>query len=134
MILAIANIAQDRKGLENYNASLNTAPVVGFKGENVVYIQTKSNRLPTGNVTDDSWAVFDKVPAGFEASKSTHFFPYEGHLYVANGTKLWVRRCRPKGDPDFNQKACNNWPKMYYDTWETLGDKALPADNLADIV
>ncbi|RAR01321.1 alpha-amylase type a isozyme [Stemphylium lycopersici] len=123
-----------KKGLENYNASLNTAPVVGFKGENVVYIQTKSNRLPTGSVTNDSWAVFDKVPVGFDASQgATHFFPYEGNLYIANGTKLWVRKCRPKGDPVLEKQACNNWPKMYYDTWEHLGDNALPSGNFTSI-
>ena len=122
------------RGLENYNASINTAPVVGFKGDNVVYVQTKSNRLPVGNITNDSWAVFDKVPSGFDASQgTTHFFPYEGNLYVANGSKLWVRRCLPKGHPDL-EKASNNWPKMYYNTWEPLGDNALPASNFSDIV
>lgn len=100
-----------------------------------MYIQTKSNRLPTGSVTNDSWAVFDKVPVGFDASQgATHFFPYEGNLYIANGTKLWVRKCRPKGDPVLEKQACNNWPKMYYDTWEHLGDNALPSGNFTSIV
>lgn len=121
-------------GLDQYNASINTAPVVGFKDGNVMYIQAKSNRLPFGNVTNDVWSVFSQVPAGFEASKgTTHIFPYQGNIYIASGTEMWMRKCRAKGDPAVRESS-SNWPKMYQDAWEKVGEQCLPANDVIDVV
>lgn len=100
-----------------------------------MYVQPMSNRLPFGNVTDDVWAVFSKLPAGFDATNGTiKFFPYQGNLYLTCGTEMWVKKCHDKGDPAIKESSLNNWPKLYQKEWEHVGNQCLPTRNVLDIV
>lgn len=117
--------------LKNYSAVLNSVPVVGVKGDNIMYIKSQ------GSVTgvQDDWAIFGPLPAGANISSSTatHLFPYKGDLCLAVGTSIWRKKHRPQGDPELKQ-AVNQWPKLYLNDWEKVGDRCLPGPNLRSIV
>ena len=62
-----------------------------------------------------------------------HFFPFNGNFYFSVGTAVWQKKHRDPGDPQLEQ-ATDDWPKMYLDEWEKVGDASLPAADLAAVV
>lgn len=120
--------------MEEFSATLNIVPVVGLKNNQVVYINTKLDEISATHLKDE-WTFFSSLPAGAQpgAGKKVHFFPFNGHLCMSVGTAVWRKKHRDQKDPAL-QQAADDWPKMYHDDWEKIGDKALPAPDLAAIV
>ncbi|KAG8627290.1 hypothetical protein KVT40_004773 [Elsinoe batatas] len=126
--------------LDQFNASLNTVPVVGLKGQNIMYIGTKLNPNPVLPPVD-AWAVFSQLPQGVTVSPTdnVHFFPFNADFYMSIGQKVWFKKHLPApaagAPPDPNlAKAIDNWPGLYEDQWQYVGDTALPAADIKSIV
>ncbi|KAF2224663.1 hypothetical protein BDZ85DRAFT_272766 [Elsinoe ampelina] len=126
--------------LDQFNASLNTVPVVGLKGQNIMYIGTKLNPNPVLPPVD-AWAVFCQLPPGVTVSPTdnVHFFPFNADFYMSIGQKVWFKKHLPApaagAPPDPNlAKAIDNWPGLYEDRWNYVGDTALPAADIKSIV
>ncbi len=89
----------------------------------------------------DQWAVFSALPAGVTIGPddNVHFFPYKGDFYLSIGKKVWFKQHREgvkagaPGDPAL-AKAVDNWPYMYNDDWNYVGDQVLPADDLVAVM
>ncbi|GFF42761.1 hypothetical protein IFM51744_05253 [Aspergillus udagawae] len=126
--------------LDQFNATLNTVPVVGLKDQTIMYVGTKLNANPLGPPVEE-WAVFSKFPQGVTVGPDdkVHFFPYKGDFYMSIGTRVWLKKHRPGAsggvmrDPEL-AKAVNNWPFMYQNDWEFVGDQVLPAADLAAVM
>ncbi|KAM0228386.1 hypothetical protein ACHAP5_011950 [Fusarium lateritium] len=120
--------------LDKFSATLNTVPVVGLKNQQIMYLATKSSPLAKGG-TQDVWTFFSALPDGVEVASDTnvHFFPYKGDFCLSVGTSVWRKRHRGADDPILKQ-AVGNWPKMYIDNWEKIGDNVLPSDKTLDII
>ncbi|QPC73234.1 hypothetical protein HYE68_003986 [Fusarium pseudograminearum] len=114
----------DKPYLKNYNAMINSTPVVGLKGDNVVYTEVK-----TGGVrgVETVWSIFGRIPNGvvIDAATTVHFFPYKGDFCMSVGTAIYRKRHRDDKDPTVNL-AIDDWPRLYQDDWEKVGDKCLP--------
>lgn len=123
--------SQSRPYLKNYNAMANSIPVIGLKGDNVVYVQTKS----FGMAVQDVWSVFSRIPDGAKITpaKSVHFFPYLGDFYMSVGTAVWRKRHRNRGDDTLKQ-AVNDWSKLYVDSWELVGERCLPWEDARSVL
>lgn len=119
--------------LKDYNASLNTVPVVGIKSNKIMYIQSKLN--PVGTRLTDTWAMFSSLPsdAVVAADSNVFMFPFEGDFCLAIGQKVWRKAHRPDSDVD-RAKAIDNWPNLYVDEWKKEGDSVLPSANLRGVV
>ncbi|KAI1496683.1 hypothetical protein F5X99DRAFT_424351 [Biscogniauxia marginata] len=120
--------------LDNFSATLNTVPVVGLKNNQIMYLATKLDTLSKSS-TKDEWTYFGSLPDGvtLDSKNNVHLFPYKGDFCISAGTAVWRRRHRDKEDPIL-QEAVGNWPKMYLDRWEKIGDKVLAAANLCSVV
>lgn len=114
---------------------------MGIKDQSIMYIQTTLDPKPLGT-TQDVWSLFSKLPAGatIDGTKKVHLFPYKGDFCLAIGKSVWKkthRNINPSnpalGDPVLAQ-AVDDWPKMYLDDWEVVGDACLPADDLLDVI
>ncbi|KAK0618937.1 hypothetical protein B0T14DRAFT_478794 [Immersiella caudata] len=118
--------------LKNYSATLNTVPVVGLKGDNVMYTQTKTGGL---RGVEDVWSIFGKLPDGvnINSSKGVHFFPYKGDFCMSVGTTVWRKKHRSREDPVI-KSAVDNWPQLYLDAWEKVGDGCLPVPNARNVI
>ncbi|KAG6359607.1 hypothetical protein INS49_013129 [Diaporthe citri] len=121
--------------LKYHNATLtSTTPIVGLKGDNIMYIETQSTAVGIKDV----WSIFSPVPEGANVNSSVavHFFPYQGDFIMAVGTTLWRKKHRSdlgRSSDDIRQ-ASIAWPKLYHDEWEKIGDKCLPDGNLRSII
>ncbi|KAM3066387.1 hypothetical protein ACMFMG_003106 [Clarireedia jacksonii] len=111
---------------------LNSVPIVGLKGDNVMYSQTKSSGV---SGVEDVWSVFGRIPDGvnINSSKAVHFFPYKGDFCMSIGTAIYCKKHRDDKDPMIKM-AVDNWPKLYLDAWEKIGDKCLPTANARNII
>lgn len=105
-----------------------------------MYIGTKPNPTPLSPPID-SWAVFGNLPDGVTVTPTDniHFFPYNADFYMSIGQKVWMRKHRqgaqPGSEPDpVLKQAVDNWPKLYEDTWQFIGDTALPAGDVKSVV
>ncbi|KAM0276435.1 hypothetical protein ACHAQH_006740 [Verticillium albo-atrum] len=118
--------------LKNYNAMLNTIPIVGLKGDNIMYTETKSRGVL--GVQED-WSTFGRIPDGvnIDSSKAVHFFPYKGDFCMSIGTAVWRKKHRDERDPEI-KSAVDNWPKLYLEAWERVGENCLPMDNARSIL
>ncbi|KAL9944639.1 hypothetical protein D7B24_005413 [Verticillium nonalfalfae] len=118
--------------LKNYNAMLNTIPIVGLKGDNIMYTETKSRGVLG---VEEDWSVFGRIPdnVNIDSSKAVHFFPYKGDFCMSIGTAIWRRKHRDDRDPEV-KKAVDNWPKLYVESWEKVGDNCLPVGNAWSIL
>ncbi|KAK6705305.1 hypothetical protein SNK05_009199 [Fusarium graminearum] len=114
----------DKPYLKNYNAMINSTPVVGLKGDNVMYTEVK-----TGGVrgVETVWSIFGRIPDGvvIDATTAIHFFPYKGDFCMSVGTAIYRKRHRDDRDQKVNL-AIDDWPRLYQDDWEKVGDKCLP--------
>nr|CEG03085.1 unnamed protein product [Fusarium pseudograminearum CS3487] len=114
----------DKPYLRNYNAMVNSIPVVGLKGDNVMYTEVK-----TGGVrgVETAWSIFGRIPDGvvIDATTAVHFFPYKGDFCMSVGTAVYRKRHRDDKDPTVNL-AIDDWPRLYQDDWEKVGGKCLP--------
>ncbi|KAF7561510.1 hypothetical protein G7046_g2637 [Stylonectria norvegica] len=120
--------------LDQFSATLNTVPVVGVKNNQIMYLATQQDTLSkTG--TKDVWTFFSAFPtdATVTPESNVHFFPYKGDFCVSVGAAIWRRRHRTPDDPILKQ-AVGNWPKMYLDDWEKIGDNAFPAADIRDVI
>ncbi|KAG0230121.1 hypothetical protein BGW42_001146 [Actinomortierella wolfii] len=117
--------------LEKYHASLNTVPVVGIKDNNIMYVETI---LTAEGQLQDRWSLFSSLPedANIAPGKSVFLFPYKGDLCLSVGQAVWRRNHRT--DQTDRAKAIDNWPDMYEDNWNKIGDTVLPAADLLGIV
>lgn len=99
-----------------------------------MYLATKSNPLAKGG-TQDVWTFFSALPSGVEVAPDTnvHFFPYKGDFCLSVGTSVWKKKHRGADDPILKQ-AVGDWPKMYVDEWEKIGENALPSDDVLDVI
>ncbi|KAM0360486.1 hypothetical protein ACHAP4_002567 [Fusarium culmorum] len=122
----------DKPYLKNYNAMVNSIPVVGLKGDNVVYTGVK-----TGGVrgVEAVWSIFGRIPDGvvIGAATAIHFFPYKGDFCMSVGTAVYRKRHRDDRDPKVNS-AIDDWPRLYQDDWEKVGDKCLPTAKALSIL
>ncbi|KAL6904147.1 hypothetical protein GGI43DRAFT_432774 [Trichoderma evansii] len=118
--------------LKNYNAMLNSVPIIGLKGDNVMYSQTKSSGI-TG--VEDVWSVFGRIPddVNINSSKAVHFFPYKGDFCMSVGTAIYRKKHRDERDPEI-RLAVDYWPKLYLDTWEKIGDNCLLDPNARSVI
>jgi len=105
-----------------------------------MYIGTKANPTPLSPPID-SWTVFSNVPDGVTVTPTDniHFFPYNADFYMSIGQKVWMKKHRqgaqPGSEPDpLLKQAVDNWPKLYEDTWQYIGDTVLPADDVKSVV
>ncbi|KAJ5730989.1 uncharacterized protein N7483_005497 [Penicillium malachiteum] len=123
----------DHPYLKRCDATLNRAPIVGIKGDDIVYINTIST--PLEKVISEKWTLFGPKPDGVNLTEgqANHFFPYQGDLCFAVGRSLWRKRHRSEDDPLIN-KAVNHWPSLYEDSWEKVGDQCLPDTNLLSVI
>ncbi|KAK4096371.1 hypothetical protein N658DRAFT_458804 [Parathielavia hyrcaniae] len=132
--LADSIIAKNRAKpyLKNYSAMLNSVPIVGLKGDNVMYTETRSGGL---RGVEDVWAVFGPIPPGvnIDSTKAVHFFPYKGDFCMSVGTAIWRKRHRDEKDPEL-KRAVDNWPKLYLDAWEKVGDNCLPTSKARNVI
>ncbi|KAK4461524.1 hypothetical protein QBC42DRAFT_203416 [Cladorrhinum samala] len=121
--------------LDKFSASLNTVPVVGIKNNQVMYLATLSS-VASKTGTKNAWRYFSALPDGatVDASTNVHLFPYKGNLYISIGRAVWMKKCRDLNDPTVRQQAVDNWPKMYVDQWQKIGDEVLPAADLRDVI
>ncbi|KAF9911323.1 hypothetical protein BX616_010619 [Lobosporangium transversale] len=117
--------------LKNYNASLNTVPVLGIKDNKIMYVETKSNALGS---LKDSWALFSSLPqdAEIKPGKNVFLFPFKGDICLAIGQAVW-RKLHYKDETDL-KKAVDNWPNMYQASWVKVGDNVLPAADLRSVI
>lgn len=120
--------------MDNFSATLNTAPVVGRKGDNIMYIATKPS-LTSGSGFDYAWSFFSAFPAGatIAPSDTIHFFPYKGDFYLSIGSSVWMKTHVSEKDPAI-QQAVDNWPALYVKDWTAIGDNVLPASNLVAVI
>jgi hypothetical protein len=81
------------------------------------------------------WTFFSDLPAGANITEgsSVCFFPFKGDFCLSIGTAVWRKRHRSESDPALSQ-AVDNWPKMYMNEWEKIGDTVLPAADLKSII
>lgn len=110
-------------------------PVVGIKGNKIMYIQSKLNALGIGLV--DSWAVFSSLPSDAAMAPDANnvfLFPFAGDFCLAIGQKVWRKAHRPDGDEVGRAKAIDNWPNLYVNEWKKEGDHVLPSANLRGVV
>ncbi|GAM91041.1 hypothetical protein ANO11243_090880 [Dothideomycetidae sp. 11243] len=126
--------------LDQFNASLNTVPVVGLKDQTIMYLGTTLNKNPLAPPVD-AWAVFSQLPSGVTVGPddNVHFFPFNADFYMSIGQKVWMKAHLPAtpagSQPDAAlQKAVDNWPSLYNETWQYIGDTALPAADIKNIV
>ncbi|KAH0172301.1 hypothetical protein KCU67_g1787, partial [Aureobasidium melanogenum] len=134
------NSVLEKPYLDQFNATLNTVPVVGIKDQTIMYVGTKPNPKPLAPPVE-AWAVFGSLPSGVTvtADDNIHFFPYNADFYMSIGQKVWMKKhregARPGSDPDpLLKKAVDNWPYLYEDTWQYIGDTALPAADVKSVV
>lgn len=115
---------QDKPYLKNYNAMLNSIPIIGLKGDNVMYSEVKSGGV---RGVETVWSVFGRIPDGvnINAAKAVHFFPYKGDFCMSIGTAIYRKKHRDEKDPEI-KLAIDNWPMLYLDSWEKVGDNCLP--------
>jgi hypothetical protein len=72
------------------------------------------------------------------ASRPTHrptstCFPI-GATSSSVGKAVWKNQCRNLSDPVIRQEAVDNWPKMYVDQRQKIGDDVLPSADLLDLI
>ncbi|KAF5019941.1 hypothetical protein F66182_8038 [Fusarium sp. NRRL 66182] len=130
-IYSTFNKILDNPYLGPNNATLNTVPVVGLKGDHVMYVETKN----VGLGVQDVWSVFSRIPDGVNINSmvSMHFFPFHGHLCMSVGKAVWMKKHREQGDP-LIKEAINTFLRLYLDEWTQVGDKVLPDEKLLSIV
>ena len=130
MTLTRHSSAKSKPYLKNYNALVDTVPVVVLKSDNVMYTQA----LNVSGV-EDVWSVFGPVPPGVDLSsgKTVHLFPYKGDFCMSVGAAVWRKRHRDTRDPEI-KLAAGNWPKLYVDAWEKVGDACLPQANARGVL
>ncbi|KAK3326667.1 hypothetical protein B0H66DRAFT_589231 [Apodospora peruviana] len=118
--------------LKNYSAMLNSVPIVGLKGDNIMYTETRSGGV---RGVEDVWSVFSPIPQGLnvDSTKAVHFFPYKGDFCMSVGTAIWRKRHRDEKDPEI-KLAVDNWPKLYLDAWEKIGDSCLPTAKARNVI
>ena len=99
-----------------------------------MYLATTLDSLST-NGTKDEWKRFSSLPDGvtIDSSSNVHMFPYHGDFCISFETAIWRKRHRDNADP-FLKKAVGDWPKMYDDKWEKIGESTLPFADLRSIV
>ena len=107
-------------------------PLIGLKGDNVMYTQTQCGGIKG---VQDTWSVFGRIPDGLniDSSKAVHFFPYKGNFCMSVGTAIWQKKHREDKDPEV-KLAMDNWPKLYLDAWEKVGDTCLPTANARSVL
>ncbi|KAK0719443.1 hypothetical protein B0H67DRAFT_642798 [Lasiosphaeris hirsuta] len=128
-------MASGQSYLDQFSASLSTVPVIGIKNNQVMYLATlPSVRAKSG--VKNAWAYFSALPDGVTVDGSTnvHLFPYKGNLFISVGRAVWKKKCRDLSDPTTRQEAVDNWPKMYVNKWEKVGDDVLPSADVLDII
>ncbi|KIP03752.1 hypothetical protein PHLGIDRAFT_495821 [Phlebiopsis gigantea 11061_1 CR5-6] len=121
--------------LKNYSATLNTVPVVGLRGREIMYINTTSSVTSPDGLAYE-WASFSAIPtnANLASGNAVHFFPYRGDFYLSVGRAVWRKAHISDRDESALAQAVNNWPGMYVKDWTHVGNTALPAANLAGVV
>jgi hypothetical protein len=126
--------------LNEFNATLNTVPVVGIKDQTIMYVETKLNPNPLGAPVDQ-WSVFSTLPTGVTAGPNDkiHFYPYKADFYMSIGKKTWMKKHRQGAAPGAQEdpllkKAVDNWPFLYETDWTYIGDNALPSDDLVAVM
>jgi hypothetical protein len=109
-------------------------PVVGLKNNQIVYINTTSDESSATHLKDE-WTLFSALPDGVtpQEGDQVHFFPFNGHFVLSVGRAVWLKRHRDPADKNL-KLAVDDWPKMYEDGWESIGENALPAANLASVI
>ncbi|KAJ4294917.1 hypothetical protein N0V88_005156 [Collariella sp. IMI 366227] len=120
--------------IEEFSALLNIVPVVGIKNGQIVYLQAKLNEDQVDQ-TKDEWTFFSQFPDGAtpQAGKAVHMFPFDGNFCMSVGTAVWRKRHREASSEQL-QNSIDNWPEMYVNEWEKIGDKVLPEADLAAVV
>lgn len=111
---------------------INSVPIIGLKGDNVMYTQTKSGGV---RGAEDVWSIFGSIPDGvnINSSKAVHFFPYKGDFCMSIGEAVFYKKHRDDRDPEIKM-AVDNWPKLYLDKWEKMGDHCLPTANACNVL
>ncbi|THH13227.1 hypothetical protein EW146_g6965 [Bondarzewia mesenterica] len=121
--------------LDNFNATLNTVPVVGLKNGQIMYIETKQKTIPTGSGIEEVWSLFSSLPddAKINQGDKVYMFPYMGDFCLAIGKAVWKKAHINEKDPSITS-AVDNFPNLYSKQWVKLGDNVLPMNNLAGVV
>ncbi|KAG0567797.1 hypothetical protein KC19_7G161600 [Ceratodon purpureus] len=121
---------------KNFNATLNTVPVVGIKGDKLMYLQTRLNSA--GTEVEEFWTVFSGLPGDVHVAPDAaniFLFPFAGALCLAIGQKVWRKvHDRPDADEASRARAMDDWPELYVDHWDKVGDTVLPAGELRGVV
>ena len=125
---------QKKPYLDKFSATLNTVPVVGIKNNQIMYLATQQDTFSPGG-TKDVWTYFSALPNGANVTSSSnvHFFPYKGDFCLSVGASVWRKRHRTPEDPIL-QQAVGNWPKLYLDEWQKIGDNAFPGGDIKDVI
>jgi hypothetical protein len=110
----------------------NSVPIVGLKGDNIMYSQTRSSGL---SGVEEVWSVFGRIPddININSSKAVHFFPYKGDFCMSIGTAIYRKKHRDDKDPEI-KLAIDDWPKLYLNAWEKVGDNCLPTANARNVI
>jgi len=85
--------------------------------------------------TNEKWTDFGDFPpdAGVDEESKPQLFPFNGDLYLAIGRKVWRQEHRRNDDPNI-KKAVNDFPKLYVDNWQKIGDEVLPENGALSIL
>jgi hypothetical protein len=110
--------------------------VVGIKGDKIMYLQRRLSS--TGTEIDETWTVFSGLPGDVHVAPdatNVFLFPFAGALCLAIGQKLWRKaHDRPDADEASRAKSLEDWPELYVDHWDKVGDAVLPAGDLRGVV
>jgi hypothetical protein len=112
---------------------LNSVPVIGLKGTDIMFTDTKLGANP-GDIVPQ-WSFFSKLPqdASIDSGKALHFFPFNGNFYVSVGKDVWRKNHRSQND-DLLKQATDNWPMLYESEWSSKIADFLPTDNALDVI
>ena len=111
-------------------------PVVGIKGDKIMYVQRRLNAA--GTEIEESWTAFSGLPADAHVAPdatNVFLFPFAGALCLAIGQKLWRKaHDRPDADEASRARAMEDWAELYVDHWDKVGDTVLPLGHLLGVV
>lgn len=89
-------------GLENFSATLESVPAVGVLNGTIQYVGIS---LASSGQTNESWTLFDNLPASPSGSDTVSLFSYSGNFYAAVGVNVWQKTPKPAGDPSLPTAA-----------------------------
>lgn len=92
-------------GLENFSATLESVPAVGVLNGTIQYVGIS---LSSSGQTNESWTLFDNLPATPTSSETISLFSYSGAFYAAIGAHVYQKAPKPAGDPTLPTAATDN--------------------------